>query len=297
MHNNPTIYLILFVTALLTACGAKNPTFDSAKFGTAERDVTYCTPNNLPQKMDFYYPTSGGPWPVLMYIHGGSWYQLDKAEGEGWRGMNDRGFLVVSVNYRLGDYQTKFPAMIEDVKCAVRYLKAHASDYNLDPNHIGAVGVSAGGHLVALLGTADKSAGWDVGEYLDQSSGVQAVITMSGISDFTSNISNALNGAIFYAFGYLGNSNTPENRSASPITYITPNDPPFLIIHGDKDEIVPLEQAKILNQKLNEAGVKNQFIIVEGGNHALQSPTGAEVKPSDAERNQIIVEFLEKYLK
>ena len=296
MNNHSNIYLILFFAILLTSCGAKKSTIDPAKLGTAERDVTYCTMNNLPQKMDIYYPSSGGPWPVLMYVHGGSWYQLDKAEGEGWRGMNDRGFLVVSVNYRLGDYQTKFPAMIEDVKCAVRYLRAHSSDYNIDPDHIGAIGASAGGHLVELLGTADPSVGWDVGEYLDQSSKVQAVITMSGISDFTSNIPNALNGAIFYAFGYLGGTDTPENRAASPITYITPNDPPFLIIHGDKDGIVPLEQAKIFNQKLTEAGVQNQFVIVEGGDHGLTSPTGDEVKPSGAERNQIITEFLEKNL-
>ena len=120
---------------------------------------------------------------------------------------------------------------------------------------------------------------------------------MSGISDFTSNIPNALNGAIFYAFGYLGNSDTPENRAASPITYVTPNDPPFLIIHGDKDGIVPIEQAKILNQKLTEAGVENQFLIVEGGDHGLTSPTGGETNPSGDEINQIITEFLEEHLK
>ena len=253
--------------------------------------------NDLPQKMDIYYPSSDGPWPVLMYVHGGSWYQGDKAEGEGWRGMNAQGFLVVSVNYRLGDYQTKFPAMIEDVKCAVRYLRAHASDYNIDPDPIGAIGASAGGHLVALLGTADQSAGWDVGEYLEQSSRVQAVISMAGIADFTSNIPSGLNGSIYYAFGKLAGKDTPENVAASPITYITPEDPPFLILHGDRDGVVPLEQAKILNQKLIEANVSNKFVIVEGGNHGLQSPTGGETNPSAAEINQMIVEFLEENLK
>ena len=296
MKNNPSKYLLLFFALLLTSCGAKS-TFDSAKLGTAERDVTYCTMNNLPQKMDIYYPSSGGPWPVLMYVHGGSWYQGDKAEGEGWRGMNEQGFLVVSVNYRLGDYQTKFPAMIEDVKCAVRYLRAHASDYNVDPDHIGAIGASAGGHLVALLGTADQSAGWDVGEYLEQSSRVQAVISMAGIADFTSNIPSGLNGSIYYAFGKLAGKDTPENVTVSPITYITSDDPPFLILHGDRDGVVPLEQAKILNQKLTEANVSNKFVIVEGGDHGLQSPTGGETNPSAAAINQLIMEFLEANLK
>lgn len=296
MKNNLHKYLILFLALLLTSCNAKS-TFDSSKLGSAELDVTYCTMNDLPQKMDIYYPSSGGPWPVLMYVHGGGWYQGDKAEGKGWRGMNEQGFLVVSVNYRLGDHQTKFPAMIEDVKCAVRYLRAHASDYNIDPDHIGAIGASAGGHLVALLRTTDQSAGWDIGEYLDQSSRVQAIISMAGIADFTSNIPSGLNGSIYYAFGKLAGKDSPENVAVSPVTYITSDDPPFLILHGDRDGVVPLEQAKILNQKLTKANVSNKFIIVEGGNHGLQSSTGGETNPSAAEINQMIVEFLEENLK
>ena len=154
-------------------------------YGKSLIDVTYCSPDGLPQKMDIYFPKSGGPWPVFLYVHGGGWDKGDKAEGAGWNYLNDKGYLVVSVNYRLAAYNIKFPAMIEDVKCAVRYLRAHALEYNLNPDRIGALGASAGGHLVALLGTSDKSAGWDVGEYLDQSSRVQAVIPEAVFSDFT----------------------------------------------------------------------------------------------------------------
>lgn len=99
-------------------------------------DVTHCTPNDVPQKMGVYYPSSSGPWPVLVYIHGGGWNESDKAEGIGLRGMNERGFLVISVNYRLAAYDNKFPVMIKDVKCAIRYLHAHAAEYNLDANHL-----------------------------------------------------------------------------------------------------------------------------------------------------------------
>ncbi|NJN54357.1 MAG: alpha/beta hydrolase [Anaerolineae bacterium] len=120
------------------------PTFDATKFGRAELDVTYCSPDGRDQKLDIYYPTSGGPWPVLFYVHGGSWREGDKAEGEGWRGMNEQGYLVVSVNYRMAA-EGKFPVMIEDVQCAVRYLRAHSADYNLDPNRIAAIGASAVG--------------------------------------------------------------------------------------------------------------------------------------------------------
>ncbi len=290
------IILLIIGIFMLSACGAKKPAFDKTNFGTVENDVTYCTMNELPQKMDVYYPTSGGPWPVLIYIHGGSWYQGDKAEGAGWRGMNDSGYLVVSLNYRLGDYQTKFPAMIEDVKCAVRYLRAHSAEYNIDPDRFGAIGASAGGHLAALLATTDKSAGWDVGEYPEESSRVQAVIVMSGISDFTSNIPNGLNGSIYYAFGYLAGSNTPENVTASPITYITPDDPPFLILHGDEDGVVPLAQAETLHKTLMEAGVPSTLVVIQGGDHGLQTLNGDPTVPSQEEYSKMISEFLKENL-
>jgi len=291
--------IILIVIGILTlsACGTKKPAFDETKFGIVENDVTYCTVNNLPQKMDVYYPSSGGPWPVLVYIHGGSWYQGDKSDGVGWGEMTNSGFLVVSLNYRLGDYQTKFPAMVEDVKCAVRYLRAHSAEYNINPDRFGAIGASAGGHLAALLATTDKSAGWDIGEYSEESSRVQAVIVMSGIADFTKNISNGLNGSIYYAFGYLANSDTPENVVASPITYITPDDPPFLILHGDMDGVVPLAQAETLHKILTEAGVSSTLVVLKGGDHSLQSLNGKTTVPTQEEYSKIISEFLEANLK
>jgi len=282
---------------LLSTCAPQDPTFDPSKYGTAERDITYCTMNELPQKMDVYYPTSGGPWPLLMYVHGGSWIEGDKAEGEGWKYLNDNGFLVVSVNYRLGDYQTKFPAMIEDVKCAIRYLRAHSTEHNIDPDRIAVVGASGSGHLVALLGTADESAGWDIEEYLDKSSKVQAVIVISGISDFTSNIPSGLNGSIYYAFGKLAGKDTPENIDASPISYITHDDPPFLIFHGDRDGVVPVVQATILHDKLTETGVPSTLVIVEGGDHRLRKPTGEDANPTGTQINQMIIKFLKEYLK
>jgi acetyl esterase/lipase len=179
----------------------------------------------------------------------------------------------------------------------VRYLRAHQDEYNLDPDRFAAVGASAGGHLAALLATADTSAGWDVGEYLDQSSKVQAVIVMSGISDLTSNIPDGLNTPIFYSFGYLAGSNTPENVAASPITYITPDDPPFLILHGDKDGVVPLEQAKILDKKLKEAGVPSTLVIIQGGDHGLQGLNGGTTVPTQEEYSKMISDFLHENLK
>jgi acetyl esterase/lipase len=268
------------------------PAFDVAKLGTAVTDITYCTPNDLPQKLDVYYPQSGGPWSVLVYVHGGSWINGDKAEGEGWRGMNEQGYLVVSLNYRMAA-DGKFPVMIEDVKCAVRYLRANSADYNIDPDRIGAIGASAGGHLVALLGTADESAGWDVGEYTDQSSRVQAVVTMAGPADFTAKMTNTLNSSIYYVFGKLAGSDDPINIAASPVTYISPDTPPFLIIHGDLDNIVPVEQAEILHARLTEASIPSQLVVVTGGGHGLD---GREATPTWAEINEMILDFFKKHL-
>jgi acetyl esterase/lipase len=269
------------------------PTFDASKLGTAVLDITYCTPDDSPQYMDLYFPQSGGPWPVLLYVHGGSWREGDKAEGEGWRGMNDSGFLIAAINYRMAA-DGKFPIMIEDVKCAVRYLRANSSQLNIDPDRIGAIGASAGGHLVALLGTAGPGAGWDVDQYTEQSSQVQAVLTMSGLSDFTAQIPGGLNSSIYYAFGKLAGTDDPKNIAASPVTYITPDDPPFLIIHGDNDGVVPVEQSQILHTRLTEAGVSSTLIIVEGGDHGLQGP---DTNPTQEEISAAISIFFEENLK
>jgi acetyl esterase/lipase len=270
------------------------PAFDSAKLGTAELEVPYCSPKDKSQKMDVYYPSEGGPWPVLMYVHGGGWDRGDKAEGEGWRFMNERGFLVVSVNYRLAEPGQKFPAMIEDVKCAVRYLRAHAADYNLDSEHIGAVGASAGGHLVALLGTADESAGWDTGEYADQSSRVQAVVSQAGFSDFTREVFNSIEMAIYYAVGELPGQDTPKLVAASPVTCITPDDPPFLIIHGDKDGTAPIEQSQVLYDELQKAGVESTFVIVKNGPHNLNAD---DMSPTSEALGALMVAFFEEHLR
>lgn len=300
------IFPLITLLCWLVACGAEatptatptptlepTPTFEAAKYGTAVTDLTYCEPEGKPQKMDIYYPSSGGPWPVLLYVHGGSWREGDKAEGAGWRGMNDKGFLVAAVNYRMAA-EGKFPVMIEDVQCAVRFLRAHSAELNINPDQIGAIGASAGGHLVALLGTADETADWDRSEYGEQSSRVQAVVSMAGLSDFTVELPSGINTAIYYAFGSLTGSDSPKMATASPVTYISSDDPPFLLLHGNKDGVVPVEQSEIFQQRLTEAGVSSTLVIVQNGDHSLQ---GANTSPTSDEIFDTIVMFLETNLK
>ena len=240
--------------------------------------------------MDVYFPEAGGPWPVLVYVHGGAWMHGDKSDvGMFAQLMTVQGYLVISVNYRLYPEGT-FPAMIQDVKCAIRSLRANAAQYNLDPNRVGAVGVSAGGHLVGLLGTTDTSAGWDVGEYLDQSSRVQAVIAMAAVMDLSRTFPNAdIEAMKRVGFGEY------NVREASPISHVTPDDPPFLLIHGDRDELVPVEQSQLMYDRLIQENVPAQLVIVQNARHSMTAPAGSTT-PSLLEINQIILEFLAQHL-
>jgi acetyl esterase/lipase len=259
-------------------------------YGEALTDVPYCTTGASLQKMDLYFPDSGGPWPVLAYVHGGSWMHGDKTEAIVFADrMTSQGYLLVSINYRLYP-EGKFPNMIEDVKCAIRFLRAHAGEYNLDPNRIAAMGPSAGGHLVSLLGASDVSAGWDVGEYLDQSSRVQAVIAMAPVTDLTRKFPNADIEAM-RGVGF-GEDNIVR---ASPITHVTPDDPPFLFIHGDRDEVVPFEQSQLIYDRLVQTNVPAQLVIVKNAGHSLTTPDGSAT-PTFDEINQIILNFLAAHL-
>jgi len=260
-------------------------------YGETLTDVAYCTMDDSSQKMDVYFPGTGGPWPALVYVHGGSWLHGDKSEAAMFaRGMTAQGYLVVSINYRL--YPAgKFPTMIEDVKCAIRSLRAHAGEYNIDPKRIAAIGPSAGGHLVSLLGTSDEGAGWDVGEYLDQSSRVQAVIAMAAVTDLSRNFPNAdIENMKLVGFG------EHTVAQASPITHVTADDPPFLLIHGERDTLVPYEQSQLMYERLVQMNVPAQLVIVKNAGHSFVAPNGSAT-PTLAEINQMILNFLAQYLK
>ena len=258
-----------------------------------QRDVTYCTINGVELKMDMYFPkNTTEATPLVIFIHGGGWSKGDKGRGHGMTELPpllSAGFTVVSLNYRLApEYQ--FPAMLEDVKCAIRSFRAYATEYNIDPNRIGVWGTSAGAHLASMIGLTDASAGFDVGEYLDQSSRVQVVIDLSGPADLTVDFSPAFIEAKSNAYvGY-------DMVKASPITYITSDDPPFLILQGDADPVVPISagQAQKLYDGLTAVGVQAQLIIVANGNHTLNSPNQT---PSREEITTMIVDFFSQYLK
>ena len=254
-------------------------------------DVAYCNADPA-QKMDLHFPGSGGPWPAVVYVHGGGWMHGDKMEaGMFAGGLNSIGFLVVSLNYRLHPPAT-FPAMIDDVKCAIRFLRAHGAKYNLDPNRIAAMGASAGGHLVSLLGTTDSGA-WEAGDYLEQSSRVQAVISLAGVMDLSQDFPNP-EGNDIETMNRIGFSEA-NIRLASPISHVTPESPPFLLIHGDQDELVPYQQSQLMYERLMQMNIPARLVIVKNASHAFLDTNGS-MSPSLAELNTILLEFLTKYL-
>jgi len=207
-------------------------------------------------------------------MHGGAWLFGSKSDRVPLDYVKG-GYAVASLNYRYSSGAI-FPAQIEDCKAAVRWLRAHAAMYHLNPNRFAAYGQSAGGHLAALLGTTGQTKSFDVGEFLDYSSKVQAVIDFYGPIDFLQMDAHRLPQGMVHnepgspesrLIGGLITENADKVQAANPITYLTPQAPPFLIIHGDQDALVPLHQSKLLAQALQAAGAPVIFHTVIGGGH------------------------------
>jgi acetyl esterase/lipase len=241
----------------------------------AHRELAYVTDGHERQKLDLYVPPGEGPFPLLVWVHGGAWRAGSKDHPPALPWLK-RKVAVASVNYRLSQHAV-FPAQIEDCKAAIRWLRANGANYHLDPNRLVVWGASAGGHLVALLGTTGDISKFDVGEHLDQSSAVTAVVDWFGPTDFLR--MNPMAGDLgtmdhdapdspesLLIGGPVG-ENPDKVMRANPITYISSGDPPFLIMHGDKDPLVAHGQSVILLNALRDAGVTAELYTVKGAGH------------------------------
>jgi acetyl esterase/lipase len=272
----------------------KGPTVPDGVKRTA--NVEYAKVGEKKLLLDLYIPEKAeGPLPVVVGIFGGAWLGGSKEQAQGVR-LSGRGYAVVTPNYRLSG-EAVFPAQIEDCKAAVRWVRANAKKYNLDPDRIGAIGHSAGGHLASLLGTSAGVKDFEKGDNQDLSSKVQAVCAMSGPTDFLQMDAHAPKGA----FVKHDPANSPESKliggeiqknkekvaKANPITYVSKDSPPFLLIHGEADNVVPAHQSELLNDALKKAGVDVTIHLVKGAGHGVG---GKEV-------NDMIDAFFDKHLK
>lgn len=238
-------------------------------------NIPYADTENPRQQLDLFLPHSrvnDAPLPIVAFIHGGGWRNGSRRSGLSFLGplVRTGKYIGVSIGYRLTD-EAIWPAQIHDCKAAIRWLRANAAKYTADPEKIVVAGSSAGGHLVAVLGTSGDvpDLEGELGIWGNKSSRVEGVVNFFGPSDFTS------------MGGWHNNPDSPESlllggpvqdnkkiaRTASPITYVSKDDPPFLTIHGTKDSLVPFEQSVQLHDSLQNAGVISRLIAIEGGGH------------------------------
>ncbi len=275
------------------------------------KDIEYAVVHGVSLKLDMYLPaeTPDSPQPLIVWVHGGAWRGGNKQSAKGIANLLiNRGYIVASVRYRLSQ-EAIFPAQIHDVKGAIRWLRAHASTYNIDPARIGAWGPSAGGHLVALLGTSADlfrhrvgntamDLEGEVGGNTQYSSTVQAVCDYFGptdflrMNDFPSDIDHdAAESPESMLIGATIQDHQDLSQLANPITYISPNDPPFLIVHGTADPLVAFNQSELLYGELRRQYRKSKevsFIPIAGGGHG-----GFKVPELPGK----VVEFFDRHLK
>jgi acetyl esterase/lipase len=262
-----------------------------------ETDVAYGEAGGQKLLLDVYQPE--GPQktrPVVILVHGGGWVGGDKKDFRPFAvPIAKAGYVVFSVNYRLvTPGANKWPAQLDDVQRAVRWIRANAAKYGIDPHRVGALGASAGGHLVALLGTRDTRDNSDTA-LAKQSSRVTCVVDLFGPTDFTRAQSPAVSGV---AVGLVANliGKTPEQapelyRDASPIAFIDRKTVPFLIFHGTVDPLVPLDQSQRMYDALKTAGIEAKFVKVEGEGHGFVKKENQEQFSREA------MQFLNDHLK
>ena len=252
----------LLLAALMAGCSTA-PSSVPFPRGTADRNLTYCNS----QTLDLYIPRAAvsRPLPVAMYVHGGGMTAGDKSDliPVFLDTLASAGYAVVSVNYRLAP-QFKFPAQIEDVKCAIRYLRAKAPKYGLNGSEIFAFGTSVGGQLVALAALTGPHSAFDVGPYATEPSNLIAVADIFGPANLTESASGFTPSGIQQVFG------TNDRRDlvlASPTHFVAPKSPPILLIQGVDDTKVLESQSIELFGDLKAAGDHPQLVLVQNMGH------------------------------
>jgi acetyl esterase/lipase len=294
--------LVLAVSLAAAAGAAAQPAKSKLPEGTkVHRNLEYVKGGHKRQRLDLYVPAKAdAPLPVIVWVHGGAWLGGSKEGGGPALPFAGKGYAVACINYRLSQHAV-FPAQIEDCKAAIRWLRANAKTYNLNPERIGVWGASSGGHLAALLGTTGgvkklEGKGGNAGE----SSRVQAVVDFFGPTDFLQMDAHALKGSFFKhnppnspesrLIGGAIQKNVEKVKLANPIQYVTKDAPPFLIAHGERDPLVPCHQSELLHKALKRAGVEVTFYKIPGAGHGG--------KGFSTEKMQAAIQaFFDKHLK
>jgi acetyl esterase/lipase len=262
------------IVALTAACSTEAP---DAPFsiGTVHRDLTYCNGETL----DLYIPREAlRPLPIALYVHGGGMTAGDKSDINPvfLNALATDRYAVASLNYRLAP-QFHFPAQIEDVKCAIRYLRDRAPAYGPNAHEVFAFGTSVGGELVAIAALTGSRSAFDVGPYAAEPSGLSAAVDMFGPADLTQAASGFTSADIEQVFG----DNRREVLLASPTHYVRPGAPPMLLVQGVDDTKVLTSQSMQLSRDLAAAGDRTQLILVQHMGHMFMQVGAKPLLPSE----------------
>jgi acetyl esterase/lipase len=256
-------FLLMKILAHLLGCMLVLAILCLSAIGADLKDVEYGQVDGVHLTMDAHVPDGDGPFPAAILVHGGGWVAGDKQQYITYifQPLSDAGFAWFSINYRLAP-QFKFPADADDVESAIRFVKANAARYKVDLRRIALIGESAGGHLVSYVGARNQA-----------DSRVAAVVSMYGVHDFVAAAVQwkPLPHELFDLFGITAvNAETaPVLIKASPVVYISKEMPPFLLMHGSKDEDVPYEQSVEMCDRMKKAGAHCDLITIEGAPHGM----------------------------
>ena len=295
MKKVERLILLVLVCLVFTACGVQDisgPVYEVR----IEKDLSYPGPDRA-EKFDLYAPArarAGRRFPGIVIIHGGGWWTGDKGrarEKNIGTTLAGHGYVCISINYLLSKPgQPSWPENLYDCKRAVQFLRKNANVYNVDPDNIGVIGGSAGGHLAAMVGLAGPQAALEPpGPCQDFSSRVQAVVPMYGIHNLMS--FDDAKGAAVQFLGTAKQNNPELWLLASPVNHIDDNDPPFLILHGTADKTVPVAQSVELHRKLKARGVSSRFVLIEGAPHTF------DLQPAQRDLRPLVVGFFDERLK
>jgi len=260
-------------------------------------DIRYAVIDGRQLGLDLYMPNEVDNPPLLVWVHGGRWLHRTK-EDVFTTALVGEGFAIASVDFRLS-VDAPFPAQIHDIKAAIRFLRANATTYGYDATRIGIHGRSSGGHLTALVGVTNgnKELEGSVGEHLDQSSDVQAVVSYFGASNLTSILDQSTpfgvalrSAALALLLGGTLEQKMELAKLASPVFHVDATDPPLLLLHGDQDPQMPINQAHELHGVYKEHGLPVHFEVIHGAVH------GSE-EFFDPKRNALVTAFLKEHLR
>jgi acetyl esterase/lipase len=277
MTLNPSLTLgaalVFSAVEAASAQAAQDPPFRLPENVEMKMDVVYGKGGGRDLKLDLFLPKEGGgARPAVLFIHGGGWQGGTRTQFHRQAAYlaSVRGYVGACIEYRLSG-EARFPAAVEDNKCAVRWLRASAGTYRIDPERIAAAGGSAGGHLAAMLGLTSKVAGLEgSGGHAGFSSRVNAVVDFNGASDLAALAgSDRATGPVSRFLGVSHEVDPELYRRASPITHVARGAPPFLFLHGTDDTTIPIDQSRAMVQKLRDAGVMAEIYEAPGAAHGF----------------------------